>query len=180
MHELIRATPENAAFQRLEAQWHKKFGKPPGTYVPLLKHAEKIACENPQDPRYGIFVLVENFTKRGEHFAGLAHVNHMHPKSKKPVLRMVWNLLSPEYAGDQVKAEEVAELTTAYIFGGLKICHSQMRSTSLKIYLQNLTERRFAAGIASALRYTRPAWGVAIRGQWLHIDNVPKAGGSSV
>jgi hypothetical protein len=50
-----------------------------------------------------------------------------------------------------------------------------MKSTSMKIYLQNLTEKRYAAGIAAALNVTRPEWKAAIRGEWFHVDNVPKA-----
>ncbi len=81
--ELVRATPANGLFQRLKHEWSEQLAHedaPTTLYIPMMDHAERISAEHPQDPRYGIFVVLR-YDDGGnlEAYEGMIHINHALP-----------------------------------------------------------------------------------------------------
>lgn len=179
MFSLERISVADGRFLELEDQWRSQAaahndGEEPEDYYPtMMVHARRIAEESPQDPRYGIYALV-NRSDQGEcSYEGLIHINHKLPRTSVATTRMVWNILAPKYDYDD--PELVATVMASYVVGGIKLCRSDMRSSALQMYLHNGTDRRYTVGAVSLLRELNSELRVSVRGMWLHIDNVQAA-----
>ena len=178
----MRATPDNGLFGQLKIEWAGQLQSdedaPIEYYTPMMEHAESISGENPQDSRYGIFVLAD-IDDDGSVLAceGLVHINHAWPKSKDPVLRLVWNLIAPKYQYADDLIEPVARIMTGFITESLKLCWDDMPSRELKIYLGNAIDREYATIAASIMQTTNPDFGFAVHGNWLHISVADPVGG---
>jgi hypothetical protein len=177
---LRRATPQNGLFVALKAQWTQQLeaaeDPPLGYYEPMMDHAERVAAEDPQDKRYGIFVLLEggdNGDGGNATYEGLVHINHAWPKSKDATLRLVWNLIAPKYQFEEISAQALARIMTGFITESLALCGNDMPSRELKLYLGNAIDREYATIAASVMAAREPDFGFAIRGGWLHIKVTP-------
>jgi hypothetical protein len=171
---LRRATPKNGLFKVMKDEWDQQLktdeDSPAEYYEPMMAHAEKIAGEHPQDPRYGIFVLVEQDVNDGHVSChGMVHINHAWPKSKDATLRLVWNLIAPRYQYGEPNSAALARIMVGFIVESLALCGNDMPSKELKIYLGNAIDREYAAIAASILEVTQPDFGFKIHGAWLHI-----------
>ncbi|WP_366556735.1 hypothetical protein [Aquibaculum sediminis] len=169
---LKRATITNRVFDRLEAEWTAEaelYGDEDYA-APQLDHARRIASEEPPDTNYGVFVLVD-----GEGILhGLAHFNRAClPRTNGITLRVLWALLAPRYDYEDIKEEESAALIAGLIFASLELCSAgELRANHLKMHLPNRADRRLAAGLVSHLDHAETPTSVAVKGNWLHIDNV--------
>lgn len=176
MFSLVRASYQNGVFSELEAQWLAQSaelnpGEEPGDFMPtMMDHARKIAAEEPQDRKYGIYALVNPQAPGERSYEGLIHVNHKLPNTTAATVRMVWNLLAPRYDYDQ--PDQIAAIMASYLIGGIKLCRSDMRAGALQMYLHNGTDRRYAVGAVGVLREIHAELSIDVRGSWLHIENI--------
>jgi hypothetical protein len=177
--KLIRATPENGLFASLKKEWNKQFAHddaPVDSYRPMMEHAERISAENPQDKRYGIFVLVDQADddKVLTH-EGLVHINHALPRTTKATLRLVWSLIAPHYAYEEIKVEKLANISAGFLIGSLRICGTAMQSRHLRIYLGTPIDRQFAMSLASHMGTKHPKHTFAVAGSWMHLSLEPRS-----
>ncbi|MCG5240860.1 hypothetical protein ACIU1J_05445 [Azospirillum doebereinerae] len=178
MFSLVRATIKNGHFTKLEDQWRDQASslsegvaeEPEDYFATMMDHARRIAEEDPEDPKYGIFTLINENAGGGPAYEGLVHINHKLPRTSKACVRMVWNILAPHFDYDQ--QDLIANVMASYIMGGLKLCRSEMKSSSMQMYLLNGTDRQYAVGAVSLLRELDSELRVNVRGMWLHIDNI--------
>jgi len=173
--QLIRATPDNGLFDELMAAWTPQLRQddaPVEYYTPMLDHARKISGEHPQDPRYGIFVLVEpNGAGTPAAFEGIVHVNHAWPKLPDATLRLVWNLIAPHYQYEEVVPERIARIMSGFLTEALKLCGNDMPARHVKMYLGNAVDREYAKVAVGFMELSYPGFSFAVRGNWLHISN---------
>ncbi len=83
---------------------------------------------------------------------------------------MVWNLVAPRYAYEEVDVTHIASILTAFLRGGLQLCGNEMRANGLKMYLGNAIDRAFARGLIEAIGTSLPKFEFAISAGWLHIS----------
>lgn len=168
------ATEANGLFPKLDTEWKAQAeGYGDEDYAaPQLDHARRIAKETPPDKDYGVFALI------GEDGAlhGLAHFNRARlPKTDGVTLRVLWMLLAPRYDYEDIKEEESASLIAGVIFAALDLCaRGELSANHLKMHLPNRADRRLAAGLVTHLDHAKTPTTVAVKGNWLHIDNVPR------
>ena len=173
MLELVRIY--KAEFDELRKQWAPYFdGDQDLLYDhcrPHLDHAERICNENPPDATYGIYALVE---RKGHaiSYEGFTHINHKLPRTTASEVRLVWNTLHPKFEND-LTPEHLASFTVSYIVGAIKLAKNEMAAESVRVYLGNGTDRRYAEGIAAYMKSgTTTASPIAMKGNWLHIGNI--------
>jgi|GEM_PF-2355786 len=179
-YQLIRISVQNGHFARLEEQWKSQrkslgFEEEDNDYVPMMMmHARKIASESPQDPRYGIYALVND--KDGEcQYEGLVHVNHKLPRTSDSTVRMVWNILAPKY--DALDREHIAKVISSYLFRGIGLCHSEMPAGTLQVYIQNATDRAYVSNIAKLFgEFENSEFDnkvtLTVKGLWLFVEGI--------
>lgn len=170
-YQLVRATAENGLFARLKSQWAAELGEddsPEDFYGVFIKHAESIASETPQDARYGIYVLVGDDGS----MHGLVHVNHKLPNTSAAEVRLVWTLLAPKYMAESIDLVEFGGLMAGFINGGIELARTEMRAQSMKMLVQNPTDRQYAATVAAVLQSMQPTLRADVRAGWLHVDNI--------
>jgi hypothetical protein len=176
MLPLVRASSSNGIFPALKEQWRGEIARLYGEdesveyYQTMMQHAQDIAAEDPQDGKYGIYALRGESADRTPNYVGLIHVNHKLPNTSASTVRMIWNILRPQYDYDQ--PDDIAEVMASYIIGGIRLCRQDMPAKALQIYLHNGTDRRYAAGAAGMLRGLHPELHIVVRGTWLHIDDI--------
>lgn len=168
---LVRATPDNGHFDKLKQQWIEEILRYEGDGAeypsPMLSHAERIVPE--MKPRYGIYVLSDS---KG-YYHGMAHLNVAAlPKTTGETLRVVWVQLSPQYDYEELHSEDFARVTGSVLYGVLDLARGDMKADHVKVHLTNMGDKQFAHGVAFALQGSSRDEVIAIRGNWLHIDNV--------
>lgn len=173
--ELVRADCTNNHFKALESEWKSQLENipdaAPDSFAPYMQHAKQIVSESPSDPRYAIYVLMD--TGSGDAvYRGLVHINHAFPNSSQSILRMVWMLLAPNFDYEDPDPLEVGAVMGGFLYGALELCKNTMRSKSLKMHLNGAIDRRIASGVVSHMPREVPGAQVALRGSWLHIDNI--------
>lgn len=164
--ELIMRRADKALFSALKEQWQSQMGEDSDYYATLMEHAERIAGEDPPDRKYGIFVL-EKTCDTGAEYEAFVHVNYAPQHPEGPTLRMVWNLLAPKYESDFPETD-LASITASFLYGGIELCHGEMKANGLRVYLHNALDLRYAAGVAGALQHSGVK--TAVRGQWMYIE----------
>ena len=173
---LTRATHDNGLFSALEAEWAaqlRAYEIEYGEYdSPHMDHARKIVAENPPDRRYGIFVLRDDDAEPGAEFKGMVHINHAFPGTVHATLRMVWILLAPHFDFSDVDPDEIGEVAAGFLYGAVDLCQTEMKAGALKMHLGNMVDRQFALGLALGLRHRAGSLNAAVRGNWLHLDNL--------
>ena len=176
MLTLMRATPENGHFTALDGEWSlqlRGFGEDPKEYEsPLFEHAREISSETPQDAKYGLFVIRDTAAEVGYGYKGMVHINHALPGCTHATVRMVWMLMAPIFDFADPNLDELADIASAFLDGGLALCRHDMPSNNLRMHLSGAMDRSFAAGLARGLQRMFPSYRVAIKGNWLHVDNI--------
>lgn len=174
--EFLPATCSNTHFSALEAEWRdqlRRIADAGDDYEsPYIEHARKISSEKPTDSRYGIYVLKDTGAANGSGYKGMVHINHAWPGTSHATLRMLWMILAPEYDFRDLNPLEIGELAAGFLYGGIDLCHTTKRSASLKMHLGNLVAREYVSALVISLRRDEPGMQVAIRGNWLHVDNL--------
>lgn len=172
--ELIRATPANGLFQRLKDEWQAQLAHedaPTTLYIPMMEHAERISKEDPPDKRYGIFVVARLDDEGNEEAReGLVHINHALPKTSAAALRLVWNLVAPRYAYEEIEPGHLGGILATFLTGALRLSTTDMRSGEVRMYLGNAMDRAFAKMIIERIADQLPEFKFAIGGGWLHIS----------
>lgn len=175
---LIRADHKNALFDELNQQWHgqlQAYGATMEEYAAAhMQHACDIAGEKPRSARYGIYLL-HDFAEDGERiYHGLLHANAARlPQTTGVTLRFNWILLSPQYDFEDIPVNDFAKVSAGVIFGGAKLCQKELKADHFKVHLRSIGDRRFAVAMAYGLAINKDETTVEVRGNWLHIDNVP-------
>jgi hypothetical protein len=171
--QLIRADSE--IFQRLEAQWATEAANAGESFAeyatPYIDHAREKA--QAKVDRYGIYLLQSK-----EGYEGLAHLNVAAlPGTIGRTLRVLWVLLSPRYDYENVAPEALASVLSAFIWEPIRLAAADgpMQAEHVKVHLANLADRRFFEGVVSALAGGTSWKDVALRGNWLHIDDLGQA-----
>lgn len=176
--KLIQATSENGFFNKLTESWDlqlKEQGEDANIdfYKLRLDHAQEIIYERDKDAAdvYGIFIIAE-FDEDDEiiDYQGLVHVNHAHPKSPHPILRMVWHVFPPHATADENNGAFYSHMLTAMMFGGIRLAISDMKASEFKLYLQNKSDRDFAKNMCGFMNQEKPELNARIGGSWIHFD----------
>ena len=168
---LVRA--DRARFGGLEDQWRMQteaFGEHFEDFAaPFIDHAREIANGRVNTPAYGIYLL-----EGGEGYEALAHLNAARlPGTVGRTLRLLWVLLAPKYDYQDTTPETLSHISTAFIWEPLRLAsepNNPLGAEHVKIHLNNLTDRSFFVGIASALQGASGLRDVAVRGNWLHLS----------
>lgn len=171
--ELVRATPENGIFDRLKTEWDIQLehdDAPAGVYVPMMEHAAKVCSEYHQAKGYSIFVVLDTQPDGTVVHEGLIHINHIFPGTKAPTLRLIWNLIAPRYAYEEVNPKHIASILSTFLAGALKLASDTMPSKEVKMYLGNAIDRTFAEALVKVLGAKIRNLKFAIHGGWLHIE----------
>lgn len=145
---LERATCVNGIFEALKRQWTDQVPDVDefDYYSTLMEHAERIACENQPDKRYGIFVLRSD-TEHGTSYEAFAHVNHAIQHPAGPTVRMVWNLLAPKYEFGDSSQEQIAELAASFLYGASNFVVARCRRMGLRCICITLPTYGMHAGL---------------------------------
>ena len=168
--ELVLASPANGLMQRLIAEWDGQLRarRAPKEILDAVRRYEGVLVP---DGAYGVYVLC---CRDGEGhgqapYEALVHVNHAHPGSTKPVLRLTWSRLAPRYEWVRDPVEQHSRIFSSLVYGAIGLALGPLKSLEIKMYLFNRADqafgRRFAAGLtAAALPFT-----LRVRGNWLHF-----------
>lgn len=185
--KLVRLTSENRLLDYLKLEWQGQlevYGESLDDYAtPHMNHANNI-IENPaaNDPMpsghdYGIFAI-QRTGDGAPSFDGILHANTARLKKTTGVtLRINWVTLAPLHDFEDVDEAILAEIIAGVLIGGINLCTEEMPADHLKIRLRNHEERRLMMILAQALHMIGSEVSIDVKGNWLHIDDVPKLGG---
>lgn len=173
MVSYVRATHKNTVFHDIEEQWRGQlaaYGEVLEEYaVPHMEHAKKIAKEKPLHRSSGIFALNDDDGV----YQAIFHANSAAlPKTTGRTLRLNWMLLSPRFEFEDMAEADLARLMSGLIVSAIGISEEVFKSNHVKVRLRNTQERIFAHGVATNFRSSDSNISVAVRGFWLHIDNL--------
>ena len=86
---------------------------------------------------------------------------------------MLWVLLAPQYDFDEVAPSDFARVSSGVIHGAMQVARDgDLTSNHIKIHLGNLGDHTFFRGVAEGLRMSGDVATFALRGNWLHIENI--------
>lgn len=172
---LFRATHGNQLFAALRSEWDTQMAHhddaPIEYYEPYMAHAEHIAGEQPQDPRYGVFILSEDDGQGSPTtpYEGLVHVNHKLPNTTANEVRLVWSLVAPRYEIEEYDSAQFARLTSGFLRGAIDLCASEMPAPQLRMFLGNAIDRDHACIVAAMLEERDSSLQASLKGAWLHL-----------
>ena len=141
--------------------------------LPQLNHAMTIVNDR-ASKNYGIYLLCHE-KKGGDQYYGLTHVNCARlPRTTGKTLRINWTLLSPQFDYTDVSQDVLTVFSASIVHGLMTLAQEghEMPADHVKIRLINIGDRRYVVGFAKALEYQKMASDVAVKGNWLHIDNI--------
>jgi hypothetical protein len=161
-----------AEFGRLEKAWEAQCASYSESYEDFstsrIEHAMKICSEDPQDPDYGIFGLMNR-----DQFEAIMHINKASlPGTNGATLRIVWILLAPRLDFEDVQISEFAKVVTDIIYGAIQVSDEIYKTKYVKIHLGNFTDRQYFLGLASGLQRDQNFVDVSVRGNWFHLSKI--------
>jgi hypothetical protein len=171
----VRATAKNKIFKALRVEWDAEIsgdgeGPPQDYYLAMMEHAAAIIERRDDDPKYGIFALLQSdddgITLCHD---GFVHISHKLPNTTDSTLRVLWNLLAPRHQ-QKNDAAELARITTAIVIGAFELSQTHMPSRQIKFYLGNSIDREYVTIAAAFLEQRDSSISFAVRGSWLHIE----------
>ncbi|MDB5731107.1 MAG: hypothetical protein JWQ03_1002 [Variovorax sp.] len=170
---LIASTNENRLMDRLLTEWAAQLEqlKAPSAALDVVRsyHAAVVP-----DKHYAVHVLCRSGSAArgaGSPFEGFVHINHAHPHSKRPVLRLVWNRFAPKYDAAEDPAKEHARLFTTVLAQALTMSRNSHRSNEVKIFLCNAADHTHARSFAGQLTgVPGMPFKTSVRGSWLHLE----------
>lgn len=163
---------QDGSFQRLVSSWQEQLSSlgvaDDLAALPYIDHAGRIARENGLDQSYGVFGLRDE-----NKFHALVHANvAMLPRTTGRTLRLLWILLAPIYDYEDAGQDDIAAITASIIHGAIGLANGEMSAKHVKLHLQNVGDRRFAIALAFELKQRHSGMSVAVRGNWLHFDDI--------
>lgn len=176
--KLVKATPENGLMNTVISDWDKQLSSqrlPKGALDSLRSYEANLK----PDKTYGVFILcdTDKHGKAKAPFEAFVHINHAHPKSPKPTLRLVWSGLAPRYEWEDGVAENHARIYSDIITNAITLSLGLFSSHEIKLYLFNSADRKWGHEFADSIRRTealtskRLPLDVRIRGSWLHLTH---------
>ena len=167
--KLVLASPANGLMERLIAEWD---GQLRAQRLPkdVLDAVRRYEAELVPDKTYGVYVLCgDGAGHGGAPYEAFVHVNHAHPKTPKPVLRLTWSRLAPKYEWVRDPAAEHARIFASLVNGAIALAGGPLKSMEIKMYLLNQADRTFGGLFAEALTGSALPFTVRVRGNWLHL-----------
>lgn len=179
MLKLLLSTPENRLMESIIADWDKQLAsqKLPKSILNSLRNYE---AQLKPDKTYGVYVLC-NQAEDGEYlppYEAFVHVNHAHPKSKNPVLRLTWSRIAPCHEWSDNHKEKLAEIWAMLFFRAYEMAKGSNKSSEIKFYLLTNAERAWAREFSIALNLASRGLTssppdqikASVKGSWLHIE----------
>jgi len=172
--QLVRATPQNGIWSRLEKAWQSQLethDAPQDWAKPYLEHARSIVAESPQEARYGIYVACGS--REGNPstpYEGFVHVNFKLPKTSAAEIRLVWNRIAPKYQFEDLR-EEVGDIQSAFINGALGLSEDHGKNPPIRMFLGNPIDQQFGRNFSRIISGI-PGMQIKaiVRGNWLYIS----------
>jgi hypothetical protein len=170
----VRVTVENQIFPTLRDEWNAEMsrdgeGPPQDYYRTMMEHAAGIIERRDNDPKYGIFALIQR--DDGGIVVGhdgFVHISHKLPNTSDATLRVLWNLLAPRHQ-QEIDRAKLARITTAFVVGAFELSQTHMPARQIKIFLGNSIDREYATIAAAFLEQNDASISFAVVGSWLHI-----------
>ena len=167
---LVQASPDNGLMKRLIAEWDRQIvaQRYPKEVLDAIRRYE---AELKPDKTYGVYVLCRQGEGGIGHspYEAFVHINHAHPKSNKPILRLIWSRLAPKYEWVADPVEEHSRIFSSVVYSAAELAKNDLKSSEVKIYLLSRADRSFGKRFATALTGATLPFTVSARGNWLHL-----------
>lgn len=171
-YRLTKATVQNGLLDALELHWNTELEAYDeiASVWPQIEYAKDVVKRAGARDNFGVYVMHDGQAD----YVGLGHFNTAPlPKTTGQTLRVVWFNTGPRFNFEEPEIFEVSQVMHCLIHGAREICLQKvMQANHIKVNLPKQEERQFAELYAAALRKLKPATKVAVRGSWLHIDDV--------
>ncbi len=185
--KLVQVTVGNGVFGKLRSQWGRQVLKHPKlahSHNVDIQRIERIARENGNDPKYGVYAICE-FTEEGEisHINACFCLNHKLQNTSAAEFRITDLRLAPRIRADQRKHRaEIVNTYTKLLYSGLDECArskdvanpKSVETEKLRAHFPSDGDMRFAEVFESVFNSSKvDKWQVKLAGNWLLFTKTP-------